>query len=128
MKSTAAKMLTLVFAVTILVMPAIAEDGGRIVGVPQANAKSGHPDNVVSPGFQLVRIVQGTDKLENPSGIITNFGLLNDGATQKFEPTRTESDENLYLVFDHNLGGPTAGFDYGRHYLFSGHENAVPLA
>jgi hypothetical protein len=128
MKSTAAKMLALVFAVTILVMPVIAEDGGRIVGVPQANAKSGHPDNVISPGFQLVRIVQGTDKLENPSGIITNFGLLNDGATQKFEPTRTEPDENLYLVFDHNLGGPTAGFDYGRHYLFQGHENAVPLA
>ncbi len=128
MTRSTAQMLALVFAVAILVMPAMAEDGGRIVGVPQANAKSGHPDNVISRGFKLVQIVQGTDKLENPSGIITNFGMLNDGATQKFEPTRTEADENLYLVFDHNLGGPTPGFDYGRHYLFQGHENAVPFA
>lgn len=128
MKRTVAQMLALVFAAGILAMPACAEDGGRITGVPQANAKSGHPDNVISPGFKLVQIVQGTDKLENPSGIITNFGLLNDGATQKFEPTRTEPDENLYLVFDHNLGGPTSGFDYGRHYLFQGHENVLPFA
>ncbi len=99
-----------------------------INGVPLANAKSGHPDNVVSPGFKLVQIAQGTDKLENPSGLITNFGVLNDGVTQKFEPTRTEPDENLYVVFDHNLGGPTPGFNYGRHYLFQGHENGVSLA
>ena len=127
MKHMSARLLTLLFAAAITVTPALAEDGGRITGVPLANAKSGHPDNVVSPGFKLVQIVQGTDKLENPSGIITNFGLLNDGATQKFEPTRTEADENLYVVFDHNLGGPTPGFDYGRHYLFQGHENVVPF-
>ena len=126
MKRSVAQMLALVFAVVILVMPALAEDGGRIVGVPLANAKSGHPDSVLSPGFQLVRIAQGTDPLENPSGILTTFGLLNDGAQQKFEPTRTEPDENLYLVFDHNLGGPTPGYNYGRHYLFQGHENGVP--
>jgi hypothetical protein len=128
MKHFSARFLTFLFAAAITVTPALAEDGGRITGVPLANAKSGHPDNVISPGFKLVQIVQGTDKLENPSGLITNFGLLNDGATQKFEPTRTESDENLYVVFDHNLGGPTPGFNYGRHYLFQGHENGVPRA
>jgi hypothetical protein len=127
MKHMSARLLTLLFVAAITVTPVLAEDGGRITGVPLANAKSGHPDNVVSPGFKLVQIAQGTDKLENPSGIITNFGLLNDGATQKFEPTRTEADENLYVVFDHNLGGPTPGFDYGRHYLFQGHENVVPF-
>jgi Bacterial protein of unknown function (DUF839) len=128
MKRSVAQMLAFVFAVAILVMPALAEDGGRIVGVPQANAKSGHPDNVLSPGFQLVRIAQGTDPLENPSGIITTFGALNDGAQQKFEATHTEADENLYLVFDHNLGGPTPGYNYGHRYLFQGHENGVPRA
>src|SRR5689334_24879634 len=100
MKHLSARLLAFVFVAAITLPSALAEDGGRITGVPLANAKSGHPDNVVSPGFKLVQIVQGTDKLENPSGLITNFGLLNDGATQKFEPTRTESDENLYVVFD----------------------------
>jgi hypothetical protein len=122
MKRIVAQTLALGLAAGTLTLTAAAQ------GVPLANTKSGHPDNVVSPGFTLVLRAQGTDPLENPSGVITTFGLLNDGATQRFEPTRTEPDENLYLVFDHNLGGPTPGFDYGRHYLFQGHENAVPLA
>jgi hypothetical protein len=120
-------LLTLALAAGILAMPAAAEDV-NIKGVPFASAKSGHPDNVIAPGFKLVLVAQGTDPLENPSGIITKFGLLNDGASQRFEATRTEPDENLYLVFDHNLGGPTPGFDYGRHYLFQGHENGTPRA
>ncbi|MBZ5508527.1 MAG: DUF839 domain-containing protein [Acidobacteriia bacterium] len=126
MKHIRARLLTLLFAAAIMVASAFAEDGGRITGVPFANAKSGHPDNVISPGFKLIQIAQGTDKLENPSGIITNYGLLNDAATQRFEATHTEGDENTYLMFDHNLGGPTAGFNYGRHYLFQGHENGAP--
>jgi hypothetical protein len=40
----------------------------------------------------------------------------------------TEPDENTYLVFDHNPGGPVPGYDYGRHFLFQGHENAGNLA
>src|SRR5437763_7971979 len=102
MKRVIAQILTLALTAGILALPAAAEDA-RIAGVPFANPKSGHPDNVISLGFRLVFIARGTDKLENPSGILTTFGLLNDGLTQKFEPTRTEPDENLYLVFDHNL-------------------------
>lgn len=127
MKHVVAQLLTLALAAGILTLPAAAEDA-NIKGVPFANAKSGHPDNVISPGFKVVLVAQGTDPLENPSGIITKFGVLNDAATQRFEATRTEPDENLYLVFDHNLGGPTPGFDYGRHYLFQGHENGAPRA
>src|SRR5262249_51453256 len=37
-------------------------------------------------------------------------------------------DENTYLVLDHNPGGPTPGYEYGRHFLFQGHENANNLA
>jgi len=128
MKRTMAQMLIFVFAIAFFAVAAMAEDGGKITGVPFANSKSGHPDNILSPGFKLVLVAQGIDPLENPSGLITNFGLLNDGLTQKFEPTHTEADENTYLVFDHNLGGPTPGFNYGRHYLFQGHENGVPRA
>jgi hypothetical protein len=68
-------------------------------------------------------VAQGSDPLENPSGVITTLGYLND--TNK---TRTEPDENTYLVFDQNPGGPTAGYDYGRHFLYQGHENAGNLA
>ena len=63
----------------------------------------------------------GVAPLENPSGVITNFGLLSTG-------TPTEPDENLYLQFASSLGGPTPGYDYGRHFLFQGHENAGNLA
>ena len=128
MKQLLVRFLSLVFVATIYCIPALTQDGIRITGVPLANQRSGHPDNVLSPGFALVKIAEGTDKLENPSGLITNFGFLNDASVQPFEATHTEADENLYLVFDHNLGGPTQGYDYGRHYLFQGHENGVPLA
>src|SRR5262249_50164963 len=77
--------------------------------------------NVVADGFALARLAVGTDPLENPSGPIASFGLLTDG-------TKTEADENTFIVMDHNPGGPTAGFDYGRRFLFQGHENGAPLA
>ncbi len=90
-------------------------------GVHDANAAVGTPDNVLPKGFSLQKIAEGNDPLENPSGKITLFGLLNTGV-------RTEPDENTYLILDHNPGGPTAGFDYGRHFLFQGHENSGNLA
>ena len=40
----------------------------------------------------------------------------------------TEPDENLYLKFSQNPGGPTPGFNYGRNFLYQGHENAGNLA
>jgi hypothetical protein len=90
-------------------------------GVPAANAHTSHPDNVLPDGFTLSEIARGTDALENPSGLITTFGFLSTGVP-------TEPDENTYLVLDHNPGGPTAGYDYGRRFLFQGHENAGDLA
>ena len=92
-----------------------------ITPVPSANPASGTQSNSVSPGYELRQIVQGSDALENPSGVIVQYGLLADG-------TKTEPDENLYLVFPHNPGGPTPGYDYGHHFLFQGHENAGDLA
>ena len=93
----------------------------RIVsGVPGANPEV-VTDNVFSPEFTPGLIAQGSDLLENPSGLITQFGYLSDG-------TNTEPDQNIYLILDHNPGGPTAGYDYGRHFLFQGHENSDDLA
>jgi hypothetical protein len=95
---------------------------GRIEdGVPSANLKVGTPSTVVDPDFTLNVIATGIEPLENPSGLITNFGMLSNG-------TLTEPDENTYLVLNHNPGGPTPGFDYGRRFLFQGHENGSPFA
>ena len=88
----------------------------NITGVASANPEV-ITDNVISPGYGAALIAQGIDLLENPSGPILRFGYLSDN-------TRSEPDENTYLILDHNPGGPTPGYDYGRHFLFQGHENA----
>lgn len=91
--------------------------GPITTSVPNARLRVGAPATVIAPGYNLRMVVNGRAVLENPSGVITNFGLLSDG-------TLTEPDENTYLVFDSNPGGPTEGYDYGRHFVFQGHENS----
>jgi hypothetical protein len=88
----------------------------RVSGVSAANPVA-ISDNVLSPEFAAGLVVEGLDLLENPSGLITRFGNLSNGS-------RTEPDENTYLILDHNPGGPTPDYDYGRHFLFQGHENS----
>src|SRR5207237_5583427 len=92
----------------------------KVNGVPSANPVM-ISDNFYSPEFAPALVIEGIDLLENPSGLITQFGNLSDGA-------RTEPDENTYLILDHNPGGPTPDYDYGRHFLFQGHENSGNLA
>src|SRR5215467_14141535 len=96
---------------------AFADGVGHVKdGVPTANPATGSPATLIDPAFRARVIVTGNDPLENPLGVFIKFGLLSSG-------TRTEPDQNTYLVLDQNPGGPTAGFDYGRHFLFQGHEN-----
>src|SRR5262245_11892325 len=99
-------------------------------GVAKANLRADQlaQPNVPMPGAALVVVARGSDPLENPSGVITKLGYLNDFPPQTVEATKTEPDENTYLVLSHNPGGPTTGFDYGRRFLFQGHENANDLA
>src|SRR5262249_45504054 len=92
----------------------------KVSGVPAANPVAISP-NVLSPEFTAGLVAQGVDLLENPSGLITQYGHLSDG-------TNTEPDENTYLILDHNPGGPAPEYDYGRHFLFQGHENSGNLA
>jgi hypothetical protein len=89
----------------------------RVSGVPSANPVA-IADNVYSPEFTPGLVVEGIDLLENPSGVITEFGNLSDG-------TRTEPDENTYLVLDHNPGGPTPTTITAATSFFQGHENSV---
>ncbi len=100
----------------------------RVEGVPQANSVV-VSDNVIAQEFSLDLQQQGLDRLENPSGAIARFGYLRDAVSGiSHSRTPTEPDENTYLILDHNPGGPTADYDYGRHFLFQGHENSGDLA
>jgi len=125
------KRRRLAVVLAVLLVPALAPVGQRahadgsafksITGLPSANPIEGVQPTVIAPGLALETIAKGTDPLENPSGVITHFGLLSN-------QTRTEPDQNLYLVLNDSPGGPTPGYDYGKHFLFQGHENAGDLA
>jgi hypothetical protein len=98
-----------------------------ISGVPNANPRSGSPANVVANGFALERVVNGNDTLENPAGIFARYGYLDDSTIQADkQPTKTEPDQNTYLVTRRSPGGPTAGYDYGHRFLIQGHEVFTP--
>ena len=96
--------------------------------VEGGNPRSGLQTNDVAAGYSLTRVVTGSDQLENPAGSIVTFGFLNDFPPQTIEPSKTEPDQNLYLVFSSNPGGPTPHYEYGRHFLYQGHENANDMA
>src|SRR5262249_7998451 len=119
--------LAIVTTVGLAGTPALADndDGiGRIkIGVPNAvtPVPSVAQPTVIDPDFSMRVLATGTDPLENPSGVIAKFGVL-------MTSVNTEPDENTYLKFSQNPGGPTPGFDYGRHFLYQGHENAGNLA
>ena len=120
--------ISMAFALAAVVTSAQTGIGPITSGVPKARKRMAHPPTLIAPQFQLHSVAQGSDPLENPSGVITNFGFLNDFPDpQTVEPTKTEPDENTYLVLD-NPGGPTTGYNYGRHFLFQGHENGDDLA
>ena len=90
--------LTVVTVVGLAGTPTLADevDGiGKIkIGVPSAVTpvpNSAQP-SLIDPDFALRTVAIGTDPLENPSGVITQFGQLASGVN-------TEPDENLYLKF-----------------------------
>src|SRR5262249_50698095 len=101
--------LVVAAGLTLAPPPRAEADGSAyksITGLSSANPKEGVQPTLISPGLALQVIARGTDPLENPSGAITHFGLLSD-------QTKTEPDENTYLVLNRNPGGPTPGYDYG---------------
>ena len=116
---------------TLLTSTALSFGQGGIgpitTSVANANRRAGHPATVIADGFQLKTVTKGEVQLENPSGVIYKFGYLNDFPPQPIEATKTEPDQNLYLEMD-NVGGPTPNYDYGRRFLFQGHENGDDLA
>jgi hypothetical protein len=114
-------------AATALLVGAAVAVAQLVNGVPNAQPRSGSPLTVMANGFKLQRVVNGNDALENPAGIFSRYGYLDDSAIQTDrQPTKTEPDENTYLVTSRNPGGPTAGYDYGHRFLIQGHEVFTP--
>src|SRR5437667_12103347 len=68
----------------------------KVSGVPAANPVV-VSDNIFSPEFAPGLVVEGIDLLDNPSGLITQFGCISDGIN-------TESDQKSNLIIDTNHG------------------------
>src|SRR5580765_8407188 len=115
----------------------------QLTGVSSANTRaSGYaPASRLSAELSQIVLAQGSTTLENPSGIVTNYGYEND-VPSPTDPTvplmvpsppgtteaqKTEPDKNTYLVFGDSLKGADPGYDYGTHFLFQGHEAGVTL-
>jgi hypothetical protein len=121
-------------------MSAQADHGSPLSNVPAANQKAAGyaPANQLSSELRLLIQAQGSMPLENPEGIVTHYGHQNDapspdnpvrpqmvpGTIPAAEAQKTEPDKNTYLVLDNQKGAdPT--YDYGRRFLFQGHELGV---
>ncbi len=125
----------------VAVAVAIASPATDLTGVPSANTKSlGYaPASVLSPELAQIAVAQGSTKVENPSAAVSYYGYDNDllnsagqpemvasPATGNQEAKKTEPDKNTYLVFDKGLAGADSTYNYGKNFLFQGHETGSP--
>jgi hypothetical protein len=96
-------------------------------GVPDPQPRVGTPPNIFANGLTATPVAQGSDALENPVGQYARYGYVSDAGLGSDAPTsgldtKSEPDQNTYVVTKHNPGGPTPGYDYGHHFLIQGHE------
>jgi hypothetical protein len=120
------------------VAPSFADGGDEhfrhLTPVVSANTKApGIPvPNILSPELIETIVAQGSNVLENPSALTSYYGYDNDGpltpapgdlpsTSHKVEATKTEPDKNTYLVL-RNQTGADPNYDYGKHFMFQGHE------
>ena len=145
MKLTRKKKLAAVAAVlaatAVGVTVALAAPTTDLTGVPAANSKSpGYaPASILSPELEQIAVAQGSTKVENLSAAVSYYGYDNDTLNAAGQPLmvpsvstggnleahKTEPDKNVYLVLE-GLNGADAGYDYGTHFLFQGHEAGSP--
>ena len=123
------------FAAAIATFPfAICHADGlsdELTPVANANPKSVGTvaPTVLSPELMQVIRASGATPVENPtSGVITHYGYANADTKpmmpalgSNVEAQKTEPDKNTYLVLDGQMGAD-ASYDYGRHFVFQGHE------
>src|SRR5262249_62209955 len=85
--------------------------GPITTSVSSARPRQGHPSTRLAPGYKFQILPEREMTLENPSGVITNYGFLNDFPPRPIEATKTDPDENTYLDFEKNKSGTTSGID-----------------
>ncbi len=99
--------------------------GYTSVGANPKAAGVASPDGL-SPELIDSLVTQGSQLLENPTGTFRYYGYLADGPMvpqpgTTTEASKTEPDKNTYVVLKGQHGfDPT--YDYGRHFLYQGHE------
>ena len=98
MRRTVAALAVLLAAGLVAALAQADSHSGIAHGVPNANPRAGHPPSVVASGWELHNLAQGSSQLENPTTTFDTFGFLADGAPPHLEATKTEPDENTYLV------------------------------
>jgi len=99
------------------------------------------PSSNLSPEVRQAFVAQGSMPLENPDGIVGWYGYENTAPTPTSpalpqmvpgtgapmtEAQKTEPDKNVYLHID-GQHGPDAGYDYGDHFLYQGHEGGAAI-
>jgi len=125
------------FVVPVFLAGGVLAAGVHLTHVPAANPKMvGFPvPNVLSRELTAALVAQGSTKLENPSTLTGFYGYDNDGplapapgdlpsSVHKVEATKTEPDKNTYLILDGQKGADP-NYNYGKHFLFQGHENGT---
>ncbi len=120
----------------------LAAPGRRpmLTDVATANTKSeGYaPASKLSEELRSIVLAQGSTKVENPTALTSYYGYDNDVLNTAGDPqmvptksspanetTKTEPDKNTYLTFGRGLPGADGGYDYGKRFLFQGHENGA---
>ncbi|MFO1105093.1 MAG: DUF839 domain-containing protein [Amaricoccus sp.] len=137
---TRTPLLLALGAATALIPAAVLAGDIALTPVPAAMPKvTGAPAPTnLSPQLIAIVVAQGAMPLENPTPLLAAYGYAADGpmlpaanAVQGkdalIEASKTEPDKNTYLVLDAGKG-PDAGYDYGRHFLFQGHEGGAKTA
>ncbi len=95
---------------------------------------------MLSPELIQVVAAQGSTRMENSSSLTSYYGYDNDVLSappdfprmlpapgtlpapgNKVEATKTEPDKNTYLILNQQDGADPK-YDYGRHFVFQGHE------
>jgi hypothetical protein len=118
-------------------------DNPELSNVAQANLRSvGYaPAPKLSQELQQEVWAQSGTRVENPTGIFTDYGVQNDVPSSddpsqpqmvpvpgnETEAQKTEPDKNTYLVFKDGLKGADPGYTYGTHFVFQGHEGAASV-
>src|SRR5262245_55845727 len=129
--------MTALFALPLLAVgtQAIAQ---QLTHVPFANPRINGVTlpTALSPELQQIVRAQGSNPVENPGGGVAFYAYRDDhpnlvplftaGVGSNVEASKTEPDKNTYLVL-RGQHGADADFDYGRRFLYQGHEGPAAL-